>query len=199
MTLKASALACDRNGRVVFSGLSFEVPEGHCAQLRGPNGSGKSSLLRLIAGLLLPSHGEVSFAGHQGAAIAQQVHFIAHQDAMKSALTVSENLEFWSAMLDGGSIASALSAFALEPLRHEQAAILSAGQRRRLALSRLFLARRPLWLLDEPATALDSDTVKVLDGHLADHLAAGGTIVLASHDDHLKVKSETISLSGLAP
>lgn len=118
---------------------------------------------------------------------------------MKSALTVSENLEFWSAMLDGGSIASALSAFALEPLRHEQAAILSAGQRRRLALSRLFLARRPLWLLDEPATALDSDTVKVLDGHLADHLAAGGTIVLASHDDHLKVKSETISLSGLAP
>lgn len=197
MTLKASALACERNGRVVFSDLSFAVEDGRGAELRGPNGSGKSSLLRLIAGLLPASHGTLSFGGRE--ADPQQCHFIAHQEAMKAALTVSENLEFWSAMLGGEGIAEALAAFALEPLRHEQAAILSAGQRRRLALSRLFLAKRPLWLLDEPATALDRDSVGILKKHMRDHLAAGGTILAAAHDDLLKLAGTTITLGSAAP
>lgn len=197
MTLKASALACERNGRVVFSGLGFEVASGHCAELRGPNGSGKSSLLRLVAGLLPASHGAVSMSGHD--AIAQACHFIAHQEAMKPALTVSENLEFWSAMLGGASIAAALAAFALEPLRHEQAAILSAGQRRRLALSRLFLAKRPLWLLDEPTTALDQNSVGILKKRMQDHLAGGGIILSAAHDDLLKLAGTTITLGSATP
>lgn len=197
MTLLANALACERNGRVVFSGLSFKVEDGHCAELRGPNGSGKSSLLRLIAGLLPATHGTLSLSGDE--AIPQACHFIAHQEAMKSALTVSENLEFWSAMLGGQSIAEALAAFVLEPLRNEQAAILSAGQRRRLALSRLFLARRPLWLLDEPTTALDRDTVSLLKKHMKDHLAAGGIIITAAHDDLLKLAGTTITLGSAAP
>lgn len=197
MTLLANALACERNGRVVFSGLSFEVEDGHCAELRGPNGSGKSSLLRLIAGLLPASHGTLSLSGHE--AIAQACHFIAHQEAIKSVLTVSENLEFWSAMLGGQGIATALAAFTLEPLRHEQAAILSAGQRRRLALSRLFLVQRPLWLLDEPTTALDRDSVKILKKHMQDHLAGGGIILTAAHDDLLKLAGTTITLGSAAP
>jgi heme exporter protein A len=197
MTLLANALACERNGRVVFSDLSFDVGDGHCAELRGPNGSGKSSLLRLIAGLLPASHGTLSLSGHE--AIPQACHFIAHQEAMKSALTVSENLEFWSAMLGGQDIAAALAAYALEPLRDEQAAILSAGQRRRLALSRLFLAKRPLWLLDEPTTALDRDTVGLLKKHMQDHLADGGIIVTAAHDDLLKLAATTITLGSAAP
>ena len=197
MTLLANALACERNGRVVFSDLSFEVEDGHCAELRGPNGSGKSSLLRLIAGLLPASHGALSLSGHE--AIPQACHFIAHQEAIKSALTVSENLKFWSAMLGGENITAALAAFALEPLRNEQAAILSAGQRRRLALSRLFLARRPLWLLDEPTTALDRDTVGLLKKHMQDHLSAGGIIITAAHDDLLKLAGTTIMLGSAAP
>jgi heme exporter protein A len=194
MTLKAHALACERNGRVVFSGLSFEITGGHCAELRGPNGSGKSSLLRLIAGLLAASQGTLLLDGHDAAAIAQQCHFITHQDAMKSALTVAENLEFWSAMLAGGDISTALRAFALEPLRHEQAAILSAGQRRRLALSRLFLAKRPLWLLDEPTTALDRDSVAILETRARDHLSSGGMLITAVHDDLLDLPGTVISL-----
>ena len=87
MTLLANALACERNGRVVFFDLGFEVGDGHCAELRGPNGSGKSSLLRLIAGLLPPNHGTLSLSGHE--AIPQACHFIAHQEAIKSVLTVS--------------------------------------------------------------------------------------------------------------
>jgi len=197
MTLLANALACERNGRVVFSGLSFEVVDGHCAELRGPNGSGKSSLLRLVAGLLPASNGTLLLSGHE--AIPQACHFIAHQDAMKSVLTVSENLEFWSAMLGGASIAEALASFALEPLRNEQAAILSAGQRRRLALSRLFLAKRPLWLLDEPTTALDRDTVGLLKKHMQAHLAEGGMILTAAHDDLLKLAGITITLGAAAP
>ena len=197
MTLLANALACERNGRVVFSGLSFEVADGHCAELRGPNGSGKSSLLRLVAGLLPASNGTLLLSGHE--AIPQACHFIAHQDAMKSVLTVSENLEFWSAMLGGASIAEALASFALEPLRNEQAAILSAGQRRRLALSRLFLAKRPLWLLDEPTTALDRDTVGLLKKHMQAHLAEGGMILTAAHDDLLKLAGTTITLGAAAP
>lgn len=197
MMLKANALACERNGRDVFSDLSFAVESGHCAELRGPNGSGKSSLLRLIAGLLPASHGAVSLNGHD--AIAQHCHFIAHHEAMKAALTVSENLEFWSAMLAGSDIATALAAFALEPLRKEQAAILSEGQRRRLALSRLFLAKRPLWLLDEPATALDRNSVGILKKHMQEHLAGGGIILTAAHDDLLKIAGTTIRLGGAAP
>jgi heme exporter protein A len=205
MTLVANALACERNGRVVFSGLSFAVEAGRCAELRGPNGAGKSTLLRLLAGLLPAAHGTVSLSDGgtamnpvppDHAPLAQRLHLIAHQDAMKPQLTVSENLEFWCAMLGGSGMAKALAAFNLEGLRHEPAAILSAGQRRRLALSRLFLVERPLWLLDEPATALDSDSQAVLRGHLTTHLAAGGIILLATHDSLLDVAHSTISLTG---
>jgi heme exporter protein A len=199
MTLAANALACERNGRVIFSDLSFELRDGEAAMLRGPNGSGKTSLLRLIAGLLPAAAGTVVLTGN-GGPMAQRTHFIGHQDAIKAVLTVAENLEFWAAILGDArasvDIGKALSAFALEALRHEPAAILSAGQRRRLALSRLFLVPRPLWLLDEPSTALDRQSLTVLRGHMDLHLAEGGLILMASHDDALGPVNATISLAG---
>jgi heme exporter protein A len=181
MTLIANALACERNGRVVFSDVSFALEPGQCAELRGPNGAGKSSLLRLIAGLVPKSSGTLSFNSADD--IATQMHFIAHQDALKSAMTVSENLGFWCDVLDGVSIDAALAAFKLEALRNDPVQLLSAGQRRRLSLSRLFLAPRPIWLLDEPMTALDAASKNVLREHIKAHLKAGGSIVAATHGD----------------
>ncbi len=154
MTLIGQNLTCERNGRVVFSDLSFSLRPGSCVELRGANGAGKSSLLRMLAGLVPVASGAVTFRDEPE--FAQSLHFIAHQDAMKTTLSVSENLEFWCKVLGGKNIERALSVFKLEGLKDDPVQFLSAGQRRRLTLSRLFLVERPLWLLDEPMTALDA-------------------------------------------
>jgi heme exporter protein A len=181
MNLIANALGCERNGRVVFSNLSFTLQPGQCAELRGANGSGKSSLLRLIAGLVPQAAGRLSYGDSDN--IPARLHLIAHQDAMKSAMTVAENLEFWAAVLDGHDIDAALAAFGLEALRNDPVQLLSAGQRRRLTLSRLFLARRTLWLLDEPMTAIDAASQDMLRQHVGDHLSTGGMVLTATHDN----------------
>jgi heme exporter protein A len=181
MTLIANALACERNGRVVFSSVSFALEPGQCAELRGPNGAGKSSLLRLIAGLVPKSAGTLTFDSSDD--IATQLHFIAHQEALKSAMSVSENLHFWCDVLGGSNIDAALAAFNLETLRNDPVQLLSAGQRRRLSLSRLFLASRPIWLLDEPMTALDAASKNVLREHIKAYLKSGGSIIAATHGD----------------
>ena len=196
MNLHASNLACERNGRTVFSNLSFNIASGQCAELRGANGAGKSSLLRLIAGLVSPASGTVTFDGHTD--IAQHLHFIAHQDAMKSSMTVEENLRFWCAVLGGENIAPALAAFNLEALEKDPVQLLSAGQRRRLTLSRLFLAKRPLWLLDEPMTALDVTTQVVLREHIRSHLKTGGMVLTATHGDWGVTPDQTITLGEFA-
>jgi heme exporter protein A len=165
-TLKANALACERNGRVVFSDLSFSVASGELAELRGPNGVGKSTLLRLIAGLLMPLAGTIAL-----------------DPATDEALSVTQNLAFWAAMLGGGDVAKALDGFALTPLADDPVQLLSAGQRRRLALARLLLARRSVWLLDEPSTALDAASLASLAGHMKAHLEDGGIIIAATHGD----------------
>jgi heme exporter protein A len=181
MILEARNLACERNGRVVFSNVSFRLGAGECLELRGANGTGKSSLLRVLAGLVQKSGGDTSFEGE--ALFGDKLHFIAHQDAMKSALTVSENLQFWCDVMQGQSITAALQAFQLISLQHEAVQLLSAGQRRRLSLARLFVAERKLWLLDEPMTALDAASQDVLREHIAQHLKAGGMVVAATHGD----------------
>lgn len=181
MSLVASDLACERNGRLVFSNLSFTVKAGECAELRGLNGSGKSSLLRVLAGLVPLSSGHVTF--NSSAEFKTALHFIAHQDAIKNAMTVAENLQFWCDVLGGSSIAKALDAFRLDALRHETAQLLSAGQRRRLSLSRLFLSPRPIWLLDEPMTALDQATQTLLREHIWAHLKTNGIVIVATHGD----------------
>lgn len=194
MSLNARNLSCERNGRVVFEGLNFSIQTGECAEVRGNNGAGKSSLLRLLAGLVPTSAGEVVFNGETD--FAQQLHLIAHQDAVKSAMTVAENLEFWCAVLGGRTIDKALAAFQLDNLKYEPAQLLSAGQRRRLALSRLFLCHRPLWLLDEPMTALDVDSQDVLRQHITSHLFNKGLLLIATHGEFGIVPQHTLTLGG---
>jgi heme exporter protein A len=192
VTLHATALACERNGRIVFSNLSFTIAPGQCAELRGANGAGKSSLLRLIAGLIPAAAGALTFQNHPD--IAQHTHFIAHQDAMKASLTVEENLHFWCAVLGCKDITTALTAFNLEALKSDPVQLLSAGQRRRLTLSRLFLSARPLWLLDEPMTALDVATQDILRSHIRTHLRNGGMVLAATHGDLGVIPDQTIML-----
>lgn len=181
--LVATDLTCRRGGRTVFHGLSFAASGGEAVQVTGPNGSGKSSLLRLIAGLVPADEGTVALeGGDPEAAIGEQAHYCGHQDAFKPSLTVAENLDFWTAFLGGGGEARpALARLGLDHLADLPAGYLSAGQRRRLALARLLTAKRPLWLLDEPTAALDAASQKLLAAIMAEHVAAGGVLLAATH------------------
>jgi len=183
LQLSATELGCVRGFRSVFNDLSLQLASGEALALTGPNGAGKSSLLRLLAGLLRPSAGRVAFEGDTDeGAVAERAHYLGHLDAFKTALTVGENIEFWIHYLGGKhDAAPALAAVGLESLEHLPAAYLSAGQRRRLSLARLIAVSRPLWLLDEPASALDSGGQEMLAGLMRTHLARGGMIVAATH------------------
>lgn len=198
MKLIANALSCERNGRVVFSGLSFSVKAGEYAELRGPNGSGKSSLLRLLAGLVPAAAGTAVAEPSSDRGLPQLCHYIGHHDALKSAMTVRENIDFWARMLGGAAMGNALAPFKMERLANDPVQLLSAGQRRRLSLSRLFAAPRPLWLLDEPMTALDVDSQKTLAGIIEKHLEAGGIVLAAIHGEGLRKPDHLISLKGAA-
>jgi len=183
LRLSATGLGCVRGFRNVFSDLNLQLSSGDALALTGPNGAGKSSLLRLLAGLLRPSAGRVVLEGDTDeGAVAERAHYLGHLDAFKTALTVGENIEFWIHYLGGEhDAAPALAAVGLESLEHLPAAYLSAGQRRRLSLARLIAVSRPLWLLDEPASALDSAGQEMLAGLMRTHLARGGMIVAATH------------------
>jgi heme exporter protein A len=183
MELQAEGLTCSRGGREVFRNVSFKVPAGEALIVTGRNGAGKSSLLRMMAGLVRVAAGQLSLNG--GAAdtpIAEQAHYLGHQDAMKPSLTVAENLQFWTRFLGSRSdIRPALERLDLVPLADLPAAYLSAGQRRRLSVARIVAASRPVWLLDEPTSTLDAPSQSRLSGIMRDHLAHGGIIVAAAH------------------
>jgi heme exporter protein A len=183
MQLTADQLACMRGGREVFRGLSFAVSGGNALLITGRNGAGKSSLLRAIAGLVRLNEGRLSLeGGDPEATLGEQAHYLGHQDALKPALSVGENLAFWTSFLgSGGDIVPALEAVDLARLADLPAAYLSAGQRRRLSIARLVAVKRPLWLLDEPTSALDAASQTRLAGLMHDHLAGGGLIVAAAH------------------
>lgn len=184
MRLSAHDLGCVRGGREVFEGLNFAVVAGEALAVTGRNGAGKTTLLRVIAGLLEPAGGGLELlGGAPDASLAEQAHYLGHRDALKPALSVRENLEFWYAFLGGrdAPAASALEAVGLEGLAELPAAYLSAGQRRRLAIARLIAAPRPIWLLDEPTAALDTASQQSLGELMRAHLGGGGIIVAATH------------------
>ena len=182
--LEVRDLACLRGERAVFAGLSFRLAAGSAVLLTGANGAGKSTLLRLLAGLLRPADGAILWRGEDVAADpgahAARLRYLGHQDAVKPALTVAENLAFF-ARLWGGEVAPALAALGLGTLADLPGRVLSSGQKRRLALARLALAPAPLWLLDEPTTGLDAASVERLRPLLAAHRAAGGIVLAATH------------------
>ena len=186
MRLSAWDLAIERGGRRLFAGLSFELAEGAALIVTGPNGSGKSSLLRALCGFLPVQAGGFALEGGDAErTVGEQAHYLGHADGVKGALTASENLAFAAAMLGGNSSRAAqLAALADLGLGHAidfPARLLSAGQRRRVALARLLVAERPLWLLDEPATALDAAAQGALTAILQRRLQEGGIIVAAAH------------------
>src|SRR5271155_2279208 len=159
MRLAGRGVRCVRGGREVFSGLDFEVSPGEALAVTGPNGSGKTTLLRLIGGLLTPADGSIGLEGGEGdLSLPEQAHYLGHRDALKPALSVLENLSFWRDYLGGESFdaSEALASVGLDHTAQLPAAFLSAGQRRRLSIARLVAVRRPIWLLDEPASALDA-------------------------------------------
>jgi heme exporter protein A len=182
MRLLAKKLAAERGGRRLFDNLSFTLEPGTLTTLTGPNGSGKTSLLRLIAGLGDKLSGTLTLqGGDPELPIGAQAHYVAHQEALKLALTARENLEFWATFFGAGNVAEALNCFALQPLADHPAAWCSEGQRRRLALARLALCHRPIWLLDEPTVGLDTASQTRLSGLMSRFLAQGGIVLAATH------------------
>ena len=192
---------------MIFAGLSFALAPGGLLLLRGPNGSGKSSLLRLMAGLASPARGRFAWGGEEVSrdpdGHGRRVGYLGHLDAVKPVLSATENLAFWVHYQGrgkaDGSVTAALDRCGLAEQADSPARFLSAGQRRRLALARLAALRPPLWLLDEPTTALDEQGVGMVAALIEEHRAAGGLVVLATHGPWQGPGAATLALADFTP
>lgn len=200
MKLNAENVTCVRGGRTVFSGLSFSLGAGECMALTGPNGAGKSSLLRCVAGLVEPVEGEITLEGADPElTVGQSAHYVGHLNAIKTAMSVRENIGFWTKFLGTSDTGADLETFGLDAHGTIPAALLSSGQGRRLALSRLVAVARPLWLLDEPTVGLDAASQEVLVGVMKDHLASGGLLIAATHTELGIDFDHRLELAGRTP
>ena len=204
--LEAADLECERGGRILFRGLSFALPGGESLRVAGANGSGKTSLLRILCGLLQPSAGEVRWKGNSIGSLKEeygaQLVYLGHAPAVKDELTPSENLDI-ACRIAGTSapasdIRAALDRFGLSG-KDIPAKKLSQGQRRRAALARLALSESiPLWLLDEPFSALDAAAARLAEELIAQHVARGATVVYTTHQETAISASRTIELGSVA-
>ena len=183
LSLVATGLVCGRGGMALTRALDFSVTSGQCLLLRGPNGTGKTTLLLTLAGIVAPLEGSKALEGTDAEA-GPQLHYCGHRNAIKPRLTVAENLGFWAAVngATGLPIPVALEQVGLERLGDLDAGYLSAGQSRRLTLARLLVSLRPLWLLDEPTAALDTEGHELVTRLIDRHLDMGGSAVAATHD-----------------
>jgi heme exporter protein A len=189
----AREIAATRGGRRVFAGVSFSIGPGEAFVLRGPNGAGKTTLLRLLGAFAKPESGALDRA-------AMESVFLGHADGVKAALTARENLDFWRALY-GASLADAeraQAALRVAPFARQRAATLSAGQRRRLALCRIALSGRALWLLDEPTAGMDAASSADVATLIAEHVAGGGAAIVATHEPLEIASARTITLSEAA-
>ncbi len=198
-----TGLLCFRGERIVFANLSFVLKGGDALVLRGHNGSGKSTLLRLMAGLLKASEGQISWNGEnildEPELHNAQLHYVGHLDAVKSVLTIKENISFWSALRSSAcDVDGAMEKFGIEFLSDVPGRFLSAGQKRRVNLARIVAAPAPLWLLDEPTTALDADAVKALENIIKTHRKSGGMVIASTHAEIGLEDAQTLNLDDFA-
>ena len=188
--LQVVDLFCERDDRVLFDGLCFSVFPGEILQVEGQNGSGKTTLLRILSGLSRQYEGQILWRGEpvtaQIEAFRRQLLYFGHQAGVKAVLTAEENLR-WYAALDPGidlqQITLALNAVGLSGFEDVPCHMLSAGQNRRVNLARLYLSQAPLWILDEPFTAIDKKGVAAKEALLVEHAARGGTVLLTTHHE----------------
>lgn len=182
---------------MLFSGLDLTLEPGRLLTLTGPNGSGKSTLMRILAGLDAPDAGRVFHTGYDEGERRAGLHYYGHRDGLRDALSARENVAFATVLLGGGgsSVPDALARMGASRLIDLPVRVLSAGQRRRVALARLLTAPRPLWLLDEPLTALDAAGQALIAALVGEHLAGGGAALVATHQP-LGIDGETLRLGG---
>ena len=197
-SLTAEKLACARGDRKLFENLSFRVKAGQALAVEGANGSGKTSLLRLIAGFLSPAAGRLIVQDASGDSDdaeerGKKIGWLGHHDGLKPQLTVQEQLTFWAALYRGIANAEVLAQVGLARQTDLPCRYLSAGQKRRLALARLLVSNRPLWLLDEPFAALDTSGQALVAQLMALHCGQGGIIIAATHDP-LGLGNESLKL-----
>lgn len=197
--LSVANLACERDERILFEGLSFAVASGTLLQIQGANGSGKTTLLRILAGLNSEFTGDIHWQGQPCHEVAtdyrQNLFYLGHSPAINRTLTPLQNLRWFCALqgfADDGAIHAALNELGLRGYADIPCYQMSAGQQRRVSLARLALSPAPLWIMDEPFTALDRKGVAELEQRLDRHVAKGGVVILTTHHplqstQHLKV------------
>ncbi len=204
MKLVVENLSAQRTGQLIFANIHFTLEDGKALVVTGSNGSGKSTLLRVICGLLDASTGSVTLAGcatnDESSVPHEQMHYLGHQNALKLALSVEENLAFWqnfcgNPLLD---IKVALAAVGLPDIGHLPAAYLSAGQKRRIAIARLLVSHKPIWIVDEPTSALDKASETLFANLIKDHLGEGGMVIAATHQS-LGIDSQSLNLDDTRP
>jgi len=190
--LRVENLSLARGGRTLFDAMSFAAAAGDYVELRGANGAGKTSLLRALAGFLPPRSGRIVFEGAADAMLA--LHFVGHLNGLKSAASVHSHVDYWRGLYGGAEIDDVLDRIGLGARAEAPARVLSQGQARRLALARLLVAPRPVWLLDEPAAGLDTQGKDLLARLIGEHCARGGVAIAAVHEPLGPAASQTITV-----
>ena len=200
LRLEVDDLALNRGGYRIASKIAFRAGPGEYVEVTGANGTGKSTLLRALAGLIRPAEGRVLLSSNLGPMDREDraisTHLLGHQDGLKPNLPVREHARFWQGLLGGGDAMAVLAKAGLGRMAERPVRTLSAGQRRRLALTRLMIAPRALWLLDEPGASLDVGGRAWLLGLVSDHLGNGGMVVAAVHEPIGVTPTARVALEG---
>jgi len=188
MHLIGSSLSCKREGKLIFSELSFKVSSGEICLIKGPNGSGKSTLLRLLAGFLKVSSGEITLDNkkitNKKDVIYENFFYLGHNNPLKSYLTVKQQIDFWEGITQK-KYDLEVDSFNLKNIMDLKIYECSDGQKKRIGLSRLTIDDKKIWLLDEPTNSLDIDNIKILKKHLKLHQKKGGLAMIASHENFI--------------
>lgn len=189
-TIEINKLACSRRDNILFEDICFEVSDGELLQIDGINGSGKSTMLRIIAGLTEPNEGNVFWNSQSIVACRyeyqQHMTYLGHSNGVKDALTVEENLVVMQALSgrpDQPDFDAVLSTVGLPGMNDVMLGKMSAGQKRRMGLSRLLINQSPIWLLDEPFTSLDTGGKNIIEGLIVTHCQNGGIVIFATHQE----------------